>query len=43
VPARVLKSVDTYLEQAKLKSLHLGHLTGKAKEGALKRHFGISH
>lgn len=41
VPARVLKTTDQYLEQAKKKSLHFGHLSAKEKERELKRHFGI--
>lgn len=42
VPARVIKTVDEYLESAKARSLHLGHLSAKAKEVALKRHFGVT-
>lgn len=42
VPARVIETVDAYLEKAKARSLHLGHLDGEAKAVALKRHFGIS-
>lgn len=42
VPARVLKSVDEYLEQMKRKSLKCGHLKGLEKEAALKRIFGIT-
>lgn len=41
VPARVLKTTDQYLEQAKKKSLHFGHLSAKEKERELKWHFGI--
>lgn len=41
VPARVIKTVDEYLEAAKKKSLHLGHLSGKVKEKELKKHFNI--
>ncbi len=41
VPARIIKTVDEYLEQAKKKSLHLGHLDAKEKEKALKKHFNI--
>lgn len=41
VPARVIKSVDEYLKAAEKKSLHLGHLSGKAKEKELKKHFNI--
>jgi acetyltransferase-like isoleucine patch superfamily enzyme len=42
VPARVIKSVDQYLEQMKAKSLKCGHLRGVEKEIVLKRIFGIS-
>lgn len=41
VPARVLKTVDEYLEQMKKKSLKCGHLQGLEKEAVLKRIFGI--
>ena len=41
VPAKRIKSVDEYLEKAKKDSLHIGHLTYKAKEKELKRIFGI--
>lgn len=36
VPARVIKSIDEYRAKAERDSLHLGHLTGKAKEAKLK-------
>jgi acetyltransferase-like isoleucine patch superfamily enzyme len=42
VPARVIKTVDDYLEQMKKKSLKCGHLEGLEKEAVLKRHFGIA-
>lgn len=41
VPAKVIKTVDDYLERAKINSLKLGHLSGKTKDLALRRHFGI--
>lgn len=41
VPARVIKTVDEYLEQSKAKSLHLGHLGAREKEKELKKHFNI--
>jgi acetyltransferase-like isoleucine patch superfamily enzyme len=41
-PARVIKTVDEYLEHMKNKSLKCGHLRGLEKEAVLKRHFGIS-
>jgi acetyltransferase-like isoleucine patch superfamily enzyme len=40
VPARVVKTVDAYLESAQARSLHLGHLRGAEKEARLKKHFG---
>ena len=39
VPARVIKTVDEYLEGAKKRSLHLGHLQANEKEKALRQHF----
>lgn len=42
VPARVIKNVDEYLEEAKEKSLHLGHLRDKEKEKELKRLFNVT-
>jgi len=41
VPARVIKTVDDYLEKAKMNSIGLGHLNGKEKEAAIKKHFHI--
>ncbi|MDA3884353.1 MAG: acyltransferase [Candidatus Delongbacteria bacterium] len=41
VPAKRIKSVDEYLEKAKKESLHIGHLTYKAKEKELRKIFGI--
>jgi len=41
VPARVIKSTDEYLRSAQARSLHLGHLSAKEKELALKKHFGV--
>lgn len=43
VPARIIKTTDEYLDQAKTKSLHLGHLEGKEKEQELKKHFQIKN
>lgn len=40
VPARVIKTVDEYLEKAKAHSLHLGHLSAADKARALKKVFG---
>jgi acetyltransferase-like isoleucine patch superfamily enzyme len=42
VPARVIKTVDEYLEQMKKKSLKCGHLKGLEKEAVLKRIFGVT-
>ena len=42
IPARVIKTVDEYLEQMKKKSLKCGHLKGLEKEAVLKRIFGIT-
>lgn len=42
VPARVIKTVDEYLESAKARSLHLGTLAGGEKESALRKHFGVA-
>ncbi len=41
VPAKVIKSVDEYLEKAKIESLGFGNLSKKEKERALKKHFQI--
>ena len=38
-PARVIKTVDEYLEGAKGKSLHLGHLSARDKGRALRELF----
>jgi acetyltransferase-like isoleucine patch superfamily enzyme len=40
VPARVVKTVDTYLQTAQARSLHLGHLRGAEKEVELRKYFG---
>ena len=40
VPARVIKTADEYLEKLKKESLHLGHLTGREKDNALKEYYG---
>ena len=42
VPATVIETTDEYLNKAKAKSLHLGHLVGKEKDAALMAHFGYS-
>jgi acetyltransferase-like isoleucine patch superfamily enzyme len=41
VPARVIKTTDAYLEKAKLRSLHIGHLSKKDKEAALMALYGV--
>lgn len=42
VPAKVVARTDEWLERAKERSLHIGHLTGRAKVEAYKRIFGVS-
>ena len=42
VPARVIKTVDEYLEKLKAESLHLGHLKGQEKDRALMKHFSYT-
>ena len=39
-PARVIKTDQAYFEKLQKESIHLGHLKGKEKDEALKRHFG---
>lgn len=39
VPGRVIKTADEYFEKLQKESLHLGHLKGKEKDDALKKHF----
>ena len=41
IPAKVIKTVDEYLEKAKVNSLHCGHLKGKEKERELKKIFNV--
>lgn len=41
IPAKVIKSVDDYLDKAKENSLHCGHLSAKEKEKKLKEIFKI--
>lgn len=41
VPAKVIKTVDEYLEKARENSLHFGHLSAHKKELALKEYFQI--
>jgi len=42
VPARVIKTLDEYLEKAQRDSLHLGHLKGEEKDRALQKYFGYT-
>lgn len=39
IPAKFIKTSDDYLKGALKKSLHLGHLKGKEKDLALRKHF----
>lgn len=39
VPAKVIKTIDAYLEKLKRESLHLGHLIGEEKDLALKKYY----
>lgn len=39
-PAEKIESTDQYLSKAEMQSIHLGHLKGKEKDEALRRHFG---
>lgn len=42
VPAKVLKSTEEYKQKLIENSLHLGHLTGKKKDRALKKYYGYN-
>jgi acetyltransferase-like isoleucine patch superfamily enzyme len=39
VPAKFIKSTDDYLEGIKKRSSKLGHLVGKEKDAALRKHY----
>lgn len=39
-PARVIKTIDEYFEKLKRESLHLGHLSAKEKDKALRKYYG---
>ncbi len=39
IPAKMIKPTQDYFEQIQKNSLHLGHLKGKYKDRALKKHF----
>lgn len=43
VPARVIKTLDDFYEQARKKSLGMGRLDGITRPQALKKHFGVTH
>lgn len=43
VPARKIKSIDEYLNGVLERNLHLGHLTYKEKDDALREHFGYQN
>jgi acetyltransferase-like isoleucine patch superfamily enzyme len=42
VPARVIRTVDDYLESMLAKSLRCGHLTGEAKAQEIRRIYRVS-
>ena len=42
IPARVIKTADEYFEKIKQESLHLGHLSGKQKDDALKKYYNYT-
>lgn len=42
VPARVIKSIDSYYKKVMKESIHLGHLHGEAKDKALKEYYGYN-
>lgn len=42
VPARVIKSIENYLETLKKKSIGCGHMTAADKERFLKQHFKVN-
>ena len=42
VPARVVKTVDEYLEKISAESLHLGYLKGQEKDRALMEYYGYA-
>lgn len=39
IPAKVIKTLDEYLEKISKESLHLGHLRGKEKDLALQKYY----
>lgn len=40
VPAKVIETIDEYLTKLKRDNIHLGELTGRKKDLALKQYFG---
>lgn len=42
IPARVIKSIDEYLEKARTQSTHLGTLRGQEKDKALMDYYGYT-
>lgn len=42
VPGRVIETADEYLEKAKVKSTHLGHLYKQEKDLALMKYYGYT-
>ena len=41
VPARIISTLDVYLEKAEKKSLHVGNLKGKIKDQELRRIYNL--
>lgn len=41
VPTKPIKTIEEYMKKLQSESLHLGHLQGREKERALKKHFGL--
>lgn len=39
IPSKLIKTTDEYLEKIKMESLNLGHLSGREKDKALRKHF----
>lgn len=40
-PAKRVKTIDDYYRKISSESLHLGHLVGREKDKALRRHFRV--
>ena len=41
VPAKVIKTVDEYLEKAQMNSLHIGHLSAREKDKRIREHYDV--